>query len=178
MWLSRRAATRGAGAPAGHLFRRLRSRGESRGPAGISDLRQALALVRGAPLAGADIAYSPTARNPYVWLPTSDIPPHHLASAIVDTAHRLVELCLDGGDITSARWAVDQAWLADPDRASDIAWRDLLRVAAAEGNTAELDQLLGDLMRARDAEVPEDLDKDTYRLLCDLMPERIRAGVR
>jgi nucleoid-associated protein YgaU len=161
-----------------HLYRRLRSRGEARGPAGTGDLRQALALVRGAPLAGADVAYSTSARNPYVWLPTSEIQPHHLASAVVDTAHRLVELCLDGGDIAGARWAVEQAWLADPDRASDIAWRDLLRVAGAEGNTAELDQLLGDLMRAREAEIPEDLDKDTYRLLCDLMPERMRAGVR
>jgi len=161
-----------------HLFRRLRSRGESRGPAGAGDLRQALALVRGVPLAGADVAYSPVARNPYVWLPTSDIQPHHLASAVVDTAHRLVELRLEGGDITGARWAVDQAWLADPDRSSDIAWRDLLRVAAAEGNTAELDQILGELIRVREAEVPEDLDKDTYRLLCDLMPERMRAGVR
>ncbi len=161
-----------------HLFRRLRSRGESRGPAGTNDLRDALSLVRGAPLASADVAYSPAARNPYVWLPTSEIQPHHLAAAVVDTAHRLVELCLDGGDITGARWAVDQAWLADPARASDIAWRDLLRVAAAEGNTAELDQLLGELMNARDAEVPEDLDRETYRLLCDLMPERMRAGVR
>jgi len=70
--------------------------------------------------------------------------------------------------ITGARWAVEQGWLAAPDRASDIAWRDLLRVAAAEGNNAELDQLLVELMEARDAEVPEDLDKDTYRLLCDL----------
>ena len=161
-----------------HLFRRLRSRGEARGPAGAADLRQALALVRGAPLAGADNAYSPVARNPYPWLPKSDIPPYHLASAIVDTAHRLAELCLDGGDITGARWAVDQAWVADTDRSSDIIWRDLLRVAAAEGNTAELDQLLGELIRVREAEVPEDLDKATYRLLCDLMPERIRAGVR
>jgi hypothetical protein len=58
-------------------------------------------------------------------------------------------------DITGARWAVDQAWLADPDRASDIAWRDLMRVAAAEGKTAELDELLG-----------------------ELMPDRVRAGVR
>jgi hypothetical protein len=161
-----------------HLFRRLRARGESRGPAGGPDLRQALTLVRGAPLAGADIAYSSTTRNPYAWLPNSEIPPHHLASAVVDTAHRLVELCLDGGDITGARWAVDQAWLADPDRASDIAWRDLMRVAAAEGKTAELDEMLGELIRARDAEVPEDLDCDTYRLLCELMPDRMRAGVR
>jgi hypothetical protein len=161
-----------------HLFRRCRSRGEARGPAGASDLREALNLVRGAPLASADVAYSAVARNPYVWLPTSDIQPHHLAAAVVDTAHRLIELCLDGGDIAGARWAVDQAWLADPGRASDIAWRDLLRVAAAEGNTAELDQLLGELMNARDAEVPEDLDAETYRLLCDLMSERVRAGVR
>jgi hypothetical protein len=43
-----------------HLYRRLRSRGGARGPAGTGDLRQALALVRGAPLAGAYIAYSPT----------------------------------------------------------------------------------------------------------------------
>jgi hypothetical protein len=124
---------------------------------------------------GADVAFSATARNPYVWLPTSDIQPHHLASAVVDTAHRLVELCLDGGDIAGARWAVDQAWLGDPDRASDIAWRDLMRVVDAEGDTAELDQILGELMRARDAEVP---DKETYRMLCDLMPDRMRAGVR
>ncbi|MEV4754559.1 hypothetical protein AB0J86_05500 [Micromonospora sp. NPDC049559] len=124
------------------LFRRLRSRGESRGPAGTGDLRQALALVRGAPLAGADVAYSAVARNPYTWLPTFDIEPRHLTSGMVDTVYRLVELCLDAGDIAGARWAVEQAWLADPDRTSDITWRDLLRVAAAEGNTAELDQIL------------------------------------
>jgi hypothetical protein len=152
-----------------HLFRRLRSRGEARGPAGTTDLRHALTLVRGAPLAGADIAYSANARNPYTWLPTSDIQPHHLASAIVDTAHRLVELCLDAADLCGARWAVEQAWTADADRASDIPWRDLMRIAAAEGNHAELDQLVDELMTAREAEVPEDLE---------LMPNRMRAGVR
>ena len=108
----------------------------------------------------------------------SDIQPHHVASAIVDTAHNLADLCLSGGDIPGARWAVEQAWLADPDRTSDIVWRDLITVTAAKGNTAELDQLLGDLMRARDAEVPEDLDADTYRLLCEVMPDRIRVGAR
>ncbi|WP_344514049.1 LysM peptidoglycan-binding domain-containing protein [Dactylosporangium maewongense] len=160
------------------LFRRLRSRSESRGPAGVGDLRNALALVRGEPLAGADIAYSSVARNPFVWLPTSEIQPHHLTAAIVDTSHRLVELSLAGGDIPGARWAVEQAWLADLQRANDIMWRDLIRVAAAEGNSAELDHLLEELMTARDAEIPEDLDKETYRLLCDVMPERMRAGVR
>jgi hypothetical protein len=33
-------------------------------------------------------------------------------------------------------------------------------------------------MRVRDAEVPEDLDRDTYRLLCEVLPDRMRAGVR
>src|SRR5262249_29942235 len=107
-----------------HLFRRLRTRAKSRGRTGVSDLHQALSLVRRAPLAGGDVAYSVAARNPYEWLPTSEIQPHHLASAIVDTAHRLVQLCLDGGDLAGARWAVEQCWLADLDRASDIAWRD------------------------------------------------------
>ncbi len=97
---------------------------------------------------------------------------------MVDTAHHMVDLCLAAADTAGARWAVDQAWLADPDRASDIAWRDLLRVASAEGNTAELDQLLGEIMRVREAEVPEELDSETYRLLCELLPERMRAGVR
>ena len=161
-----------------HLFRRLRTRGESLGPDGVIDLHQALDLIRGAPLAGADIAHSSAARNPYAWLPVSDIPPHHLVAAIVDTAHRLVDLCLHSGDVVGARRAVERAHAADPERASDVTWRDHLRVAAAEGNTAELDQLLDDLMVARDAEVPEDLAPDTYQLLRDLIPDRMRAGVR
>jgi hypothetical protein len=161
-----------------HLFRRLRTRGESRGAAGAPDLRHALSLVRGAPLAGASTSYSSATRNPYTWLPTSEIQPHHVTAAVVDTAHQLVELCFAEGDLSGARWAVDQAWLADPDQASDIAWRDLLCVAAAGGDRAELDRLLGRLLRARNAEAPEDLDQETYRLICDLMPQRVRAAVR
>jgi len=161
-----------------HLFRRLRSRGEAHGPAGASDLRHALALVRGAPLAGADVALFAAGRNPYAWLPTSEIAPQHLTAAVVDTAHRLVDLCLEAGDTARARWAVEQAWLADIYHADDHPWRDALRVAAADGNDAEMARLFEDLMNAREAEVPEDLDRATYALLCQLMPDRMRAGVR
>ncbi|MFG1761063.1 LysM peptidoglycan-binding domain-containing protein [Micromonospora echinofusca] len=159
-----------------HLFRRLRSRGESRGAAGVKDLRAALELVRGVPLDGAERAYATGARNPFTWLPESDIYPGHLTSAIVDTAHELAEHYLDAGDSTSARWAVQQAWLADPERGDDGPWHDIMRVAHAEGHTAELRNLLGELMRVREAEVPEDLAPVTYALLRELLPDLLAAS--
>ncbi|MBP1782742.1 hypothetical protein J3R08_002592 [Micromonospora sp. HB375] len=159
-----------------HLFRRLRSRGESRGVAGVKDLRAALELVRGAPLDGAERAYAVGTRNPFTWLPESDIYPGHLTSAIVDTAHELAELYLDAGDPTGARWAVQQAWLADPERGDDGPWHDIMRAAHAEGHTAELRNLLGELMRVREAEVPEDLTPATYALLRELLPDLLTAS--
>ncbi|MFF0097715.1 LysM peptidoglycan-binding domain-containing protein [Micromonospora sp. NPDC005257] len=159
-----------------HLFRRLRSRGESRGVAGVKDLRAALELVRGVPLDGAERAYAVGTRNPFTWLPESDIYPGHLTSAIVDTAHELAELYLDAGDPTGARWAVQQAWLADPERGDDGPWHDIIRVAHAEGHTAELRNLLGELMRVREAEVPEDLTPATYALLRELLPDLLTAS--
>ncbi|MET8042529.1 LysM peptidoglycan-binding domain-containing protein [Micromonospora sp. NPDC005215] len=158
-----------------HLFRRLRSRGESRGPAGVKDLRAALELVQGAPLDGADRAYATGTRNPFTWLPESDIYPGHITSAIVDTAHELAELYLEAGDPTGARWAVQRAWLADPERGDDGPWHDIMRAAHAEGHTAELRNLLGELMRAREAEVPEDLTPVTYALLRELLPDLLSA---
>ncbi|WP_327652023.1 LysM peptidoglycan-binding domain-containing protein [Micromonospora aurantiaca] len=159
-----------------HLFRRLRSRGESRGVAGVKDLRAALELVRGAPLDGAERAYAVGTRNPFTWLPESDIYPGHLTSAIVDTAHELAELYLDAGDPTGARWAVQQAWLADPERGDDGPWHDIMRAAHSEGHTAELRNLLGELMRVREAEVPEDLAPATYALLRELLPDLLTAS--
>ncbi|RQX02839.1 peptidoglycan-binding protein [Micromonospora arida] len=158
-----------------HLFRRLRSRGESRGPAGVKDLRAALELVQGAPLDGADRAYATGTRNPFTWLPESDIYPGHITSAVVDTAHELAELYLEAGDPTGARWAVQQAWLADPERGDDGPWHDIIRAAHIEGHTAELRNLLGELMRTREAEVPEDLTPVTYALLRELLPDLLSA---
>jgi hypothetical protein len=160
-----------------HLFRRLRARGEIHGPAGVRDLRAALELIRGIPLDGADRAYAAGARNPYTWLPESEIYPGHLVSAIVDTAHELAELYLDAGDTTSARWAVHQAWLADPYRGDDELWRDLMRAEHTDGHSSELKQLLGELIHAREAEVPEDLAKNTYAWLRELLPEVLGASV-
>jgi hypothetical protein len=158
------------------LFRRLRARGEARGADGTEDLRRALELVRGEPLAGADLPYSSGYRNPYTWLPGSDIYPHNLASAIVDTAHQLVDLYLAGGDTAGARWAVERAWLADPARLDDHPWIDAMRVAKADGRSAELRSLLDDLVRTREVEVPEDLSPDTYKSIHDLLGDLLRIG--
>jgi hypothetical protein len=148
-----------------HLFRRLRSRGEARGPAGADDLRAALQLIRGAPLEGADHSRAPGTRNPYPWVAESDIYPDHLIAAIVDTAHQLAEWCLAAGDPAGARWAAQQAWLVDNDRSYDQPWRDLLRAEHADGHTDRLRAVLSELMEVRQAEAPEDLSPDTYRLI-------------
>lgn len=146
------------------LFRRLRARGEARGADGAADLRAALDLVRGAPFAGVQDGYH-TQRTPYAWLPDSDIAPMHLVAAIVDTAHQLVELYLAAGDLPGAHWAVERAWLADPERHEGQPWRDAMRLAHAEGRDSELVALIADLMRHRDAECEEDLDATTYQLV-------------
>ncbi|AEV86773.1 Otogelin [Actinoplanes sp. SE50] len=159
-----------------HLFRRARARGESQGAAGIKYLRAALELVRGVPFDGADRAYAVGARNPYAWLPESDLYPGHIVSAVVDTAHRLAQLYLDIGDYTNARWTVQQAWAADPDRGDDGPWQDLMRIEHAENNMAELRTLVGELMRAREAEYPEDLAPSTYTWLRTLVPELLSSG--
>ncbi|WP_157241275.1 peptidoglycan-binding protein [Catenuloplanes japonicus] len=159
-----------------HLFRRLRTRAETTGPDGAADLRRALELVRGQPLAGADLTYSTRYRTPYAWLPDSAIQPHHLVSAIVDTVHQYVALCLDAGDLASARRAVDIAWQADRERAEDHPWLDAIRIAYRAGHQVEVRTLLDDLVQARDAEVPEDLTVATYREIITLMPEIVGAG--
>jgi nucleoid-associated protein YgaU len=148
-----------------HLFRRLRSRGESRGPEGVDDLRAALQLIRGAALEGADRPRAPGTRNPYPWLAESDMYPDHIVAAIVDTAHLLAERCLAVGDPAGARWAAQQAWLVDVERSYDQPWRDMMRAEHADGHTDRLRTVLSELMRAREAEAPEDLSPDTYSLI-------------
>jgi len=161
-----------------HLFRRLRTRGEAHGPAGVKDLRRALELVRGVPLDGADRQYAAGGRNPYTWLAESDINPEHITAAIVDTAHLLAKLYLEAGDTTGARWAVQRAWLADPARTYDQPWRDLMLCQHRDGHEAELRATFAELMRVRDAEVPEDLDPETFQLVLELLPSTVRATVK
>lgn len=155
------------------LFRRLRTRAEHRGEAGTGDLRAALRLVRGAPLAGADRPGGPGMRNPYPWLPGSDIDPDLLTSSVVDVAHQLAERCLADGDTDGVRWAVAQAWLADPDRTYEQPWHDLLRAEHADGDLDRVRALVAELMERRDLETVEELVPDTYRLVRRLLPHTV-----
>lgn len=148
-----------------HLFRRLRTRADSRGDAGAADLQAALGLIQGVPLEGADQPPAPGVRNPFPWLAESDIHPNHLVASVVDTAHQLAEQCLAVGDPDGARWAVQQAWLADRSRSYDQPWRDLLRAEQADGQTGRLRMVLAELMEVRDAETLADLAPETHRLV-------------
>jgi hypothetical protein len=152
-----------------HLFRRLRTRGERRGLAGAEDLRTALQLVRGAPLADAEQHASGSVRVPYSWLPGSAIQPELILAGVLDTAHELVSLSLTSGDLETARWAIHQAWLADPHRGDDHPWRDLLRIAHARGDHDEVREVVADLLRWRDAEHPDELSPETQRLISSLL---------
>jgi hypothetical protein len=49
-----------------------------------------------------------------------------------------------------------------PFRGDGRAWTDILRAEYGDCHTARLRQLIAELLRDRDAEVPEDLDPDTY----------------
>jgi nucleoid-associated protein YgaU len=159
-----------------HLFRRLRTRGELNGSGGANDLRAALELVRGVALEGADRPFAAGARSPYTWLAQSDIHPDHIASAVIDTAHHLALLNLEIGDAAGARWAVAQAWLADPGRGYDQPWRDLMLAQHLQGQFAELHTTFAELMQVRDAEVPEDLEPETFQVVLQLLPDVVGAA--
>ncbi len=158
-----------------HLFRRLRTRAAAGGASGMADLRAALELVRGVPLDGADQPFGAGSRNPYTWLAQSDIHPDHITVAIVDTAHELARLYLEAGDTIGVRWAVVHAWLADPGQTYDQPWRDMMSAQSQEGQSDQVRATFAELMRLRDAEVPEDLDPATFQLALRLLPELRRA---
>ena len=145
------------------LLGRLRARARRRGPDGGEDLRTALTLVRGRPFSGAD---NPNyGRNQYTWLPETANNPMHVLAVTIDTAHQLARHYLDAGDTAGARWAIDQAWTADPDRIDDPAWVDLIEAEQIDGNRAAMHQLRDELVAQRGLEVPEDLPPETYRTI-------------
>jgi nucleoid-associated protein YgaU len=140
------------------LFRRLRLRGDTRGPEGINDYATALRLVSGTP-------FSQMRGSRGAWLIQGDRIDFHLKHAIVDVAHLLATQALATGDTSTARVAVDIARLASPDE--ETARLDNVAVTTAEGLTEQARrQLLDEVCnRTDDGQPPYDLNDRSRQIL-------------
>ena len=128
-------------------------------------LRRALQLVRGELLEG-----RPTGR--YTWLPRTRLEPV-VVELVVDTAHRLVELCGQDGDPTGAAAAAEAGLRAAP--ASQQLWRDLIRAEHESGGhpaAAEAAGRMADVLTRRNAHI----EAETDALVDELLPSRAASG--
>ena len=107
----------------------------------------------------------------YAWLNNHD-QRHDLQipGFIVDTAHELVDIGLAAGNLDLARWAAERARTVDVDVAFDRPLTDLMRIAHAEDNQAELELYGSILLDARGFDVPEELAPESFTILNDLLP--------
>ena len=144
------------------LFRRLRVRGQTRGPAGIGDLRTALTLVQGRPF---HYPIDREAGGGWTWLHNGDRLDEHMTVAIVDVAHTVTTHALATGDLPTARLAAETAALAAPHE--EIPRLDLAAVAAAEGHHAEAQRIIRDDIcnRTDDDGPPPQLSTRTAQIL-------------
>ncbi|MHB1010051.1 MAG: AfsR/SARP family transcriptional regulator [Propionibacteriaceae bacterium] len=140
------------------LFRRLRARGQTRGPEGIPDLVAALALVTGEPFTG-------QRSGGWAWLADSVRIDQHMVCAVVDVAHLVTIAALNSGELQLARTATETALLAAP--YEDTPQLDLAAVVAAEGDHQAADHILRDEVcnRTEDSEPPDDLSPRTTELV-------------
>ena len=89
------------------LFRRLRARGQARGPEGLSDQQAALGLVTGEPFTG-------QRGRGWAWLADGVRIDQHMVCAVVDVAHTITVAALNSGDLQAARAATETGLLAAP----------------------------------------------------------------
>lgn len=106
------------------LFKRLRTRGQTRGPDGIEDLISALSLVDGPP-------FDQLRPEGYGWLAETPLD-HYLAAAVVDVAHIVATYALAAGDVELARSASETAIAAAP--SEDKPRLDLLAAMTVQGH--------------------------------------------
>ena len=118
---------------------------------------------------------SPLRHGGYAWLNNHD-QRHDLQipGFIIDTAHELVDIALAAGDLARARRAAEHARTVDADVAFDQPLTDLMRIAHAEDNRAEMELYATVLLDARGFDVPEELAPDSFAVLNDLMPTGVR----
>ena len=140
------------------LFRRLRARGQARGPEGLSDLQAALGLVTGEPFTG-------QRGRGWSWLADGVRIDQHMVCAVVDVAHTVTIAALHGGDLQLARAATETALLAAP--YEDTPRLDLGAIVAAEGDRQAAERMLRDDVsnRAEDGDAPDDPPERTAELV-------------
>jgi LysM repeat protein len=140
------------------LFRRLRVRGESRGPDGINDLLLALRLVSGRP-------FQKLRLGGWGWLLEGDRLDLQMECAIVDVAHVVVTHSLHAGELDLAEAAAAVALTAAPDE--EVPRLDLAAVLEAQGHQAEAERLIREDVcnRSDDNQAPVDLPTRTERII-------------
>ena len=138
------------------LFKRLRLRGEARGPDGIDDLRTALRLVNGAP-------YDGLRARGGSWL-AENRHDQYLLCSIVDVAHLVSTIALAAGNLQQARAAAELAVLTAPAEATPQL--DLAAVAAKSGDHSRAADIARSVVRWRDASgEPVDLSERNDAIL-------------
>lgn len=140
------------------LFRRLRLRGESHGPAGIDDLERALQLITGRP-------FEKLRPGGWGWLLEGDRLDQHMVCAIADVAHVVVTHNLHTGDLERARTAASIAVMAAPDE--EVTRLDLAAVLEAQGHNGEAARVIRDEVcnRDDDGQAPTELPARTEEIL-------------
>ncbi|MFT4217437.1 MAG: hypothetical protein QM619_09685 [Micropruina sp.] len=137
------------------LFRRLRIRGQTRGPDGLADYLAALNLVTGTPYTGLRATGG-------IWL-ADNRDDQHLLVGIVDVAHLATTMALAAGELDAAEQAARIAAKAAPDE--DRPRVDLAAVVAARGRHDESQRIGGAILRQNDNDGPLELDDHTIELL-------------
>lgn len=112
------------------LFKRLRVRGQARGPDGIEDLVAALRFVEGIP-------FDQQRPGGYAWLAETPLD-QYLTAGVVDVAHIVSTHALTEGEEELALWASERAIVAAP--SEDKPRLDLVRALSAMGRTEEADE--------------------------------------
>ena len=153
------------------LLERLRTRGRARAaaskPGALADYRSALKLVRGP-------ALHPHPADGYGWV-TRDSRrlDRHILRSVVATAHETVDLALASDDTATAQRAAELARKVDTGHAFDRPLTDLMRVAHARSNPAEVQRLAGVLLELRGVEVAEELAPATFHVVDGLLPDGV-----
>jgi hypothetical protein len=143
------------------VFRWLLWRSAAEPSSETAYLSYALDLVRGPLLADRP-------RGRYGWLANEELE-YEAAARVVDVAHRLVLLRLDGGDAKGAAAAARAGLRMVPEE--ERLWRDLMRAVHTQGDQAELHTVVDELrFHVQRGPMMDQMQPETEALIEELVP--------